>query len=339
MATCEYDSGLFLCLDATTSSTAWRFLDELPSALGVQADRIQLVREMGDMLITLEGVANELRESGMLGHSQQAIAQLDDVRVKRAEILQPFVLPADALPRSVRAAPPPPAPPASSAPRAWNASAVASEMHTRHCCVVDDFLDGAQSAALRELLGEMRATGELQPGEVSGGLKPTSRGDLMKWVSTDPKPKPPLAAVLAAVDELVGALSLEPLLADDLGAGKMLVRHEMQCTCYPGNGARYVRHVDDAQYHKSRRLTCIVYANPGWHKEHGGELRCHVKSGTRDVAPLHGRLILFWSDSRCPHEVLPAYRERYAVSIWFCDAAAVAEAYQAEQAAASAADD
>ena len=49
-----------------------------------------------------------------------------------------------------------------------------------------------------------------------------------------------------------------------------------------------------------------------------------VRGGVRDVAPLDGRLVLFWSDSRCPHEVLPAHRERYAVSVWFSDAEAVA---------------
>ena len=34
--------------------------------------------------------------------------------------------------------------------------------------------------------------------------------------------------------------------------------------CYPGNGARYVKHVDDALAHRGRRLTCIAYANPEW---------------------------------------------------------------------------
>ena len=80
--------------------------------------------------------------------------------------------------------------------------------------------------------------------------------------------------------------------------------------------------------------TCICYANAEWEPAHGGELRLHLKSGVRDVAPLGGRLLLFWSDSRCPHEVLPAHRERYAVSIWFSDAAAVEAAAEAEAAAA-----
>ena len=37
-----------------------------------------------------------------------------------------------------------------------------------------------------------------------------------------------------------------------------------------------------------------------------------------DVEPLGGRL-LFYSDMRVPHEVLPSYQDRYAVTVWFFD--------------------
>ena len=38
-----------------------------------------------------------------------------------------------------------------------------------------------------------------------------------------------------------------------------------------------------------------------------------------DVAPLYNRLVLFWSDARVPHEVLPSRVDRYALSIWYED--------------------
>ncbi|KAJ1407014.1 hypothetical protein B484DRAFT_456670 [Ochromonadaceae sp. CCMP2298] len=39
------------------------------------------------------------------------------------------------------------------------------------------------------------------------------------------------------------------------------------------------------------------------------------------VAPLLNRLVLFWSDMRCPHEVLPCAFARRAVTLWFLDPA------------------
>ncbi len=38
-----------------------------------------------------------------------------------------------------------------------------------------------------------------------------------------------------------------------------------------------------------------------------------------DVEPLGGRLLLFFSDNRVPHEVLAAHRDRFAVTVWFFD--------------------
>ena len=331
---CEFDASLFLCLagggDAAAQSvgTAWHFLDELPSAMRIPRAACELVADCTAALDSLRHVAEELRESGMLGHADEVSKKLDGVRTKRVECFQPYCL-TDAATVELRGGGG-----GRGAGRPWDASKVAAELSRSHCCVVDGFMSAEEAAALRASLGEMKASGVLQPGEVSGGLKRSTRGDLMAWVSTSAEAlrKQPVAlhGLLGSIDEIVGELSREPLLSDDLGGGKMLVRHEMQCTCYPGNGARYVKHVDDALKHRGRRLTCIAYCNDRWRAADGGELRLHLSSGVRDVAPLGGRLVLFWSDSRCPHEVLPAHAERYAVSVWFSDAVAVAEAATAE---------
>jgi len=44
-------------------------------------------------------------------------------------------------------------------------------------------------------------------------------------------------------------------------------------------------------------------------------------SGLVDIAPLQGRLLLFYSDFRVPHEVLPVEADisRFAVTIWYTD--------------------
>lgn len=76
-----------------------------------------------------------------------------------------------------------------------------------------------------------------------------------------------------------------------------------------------------------REVTAIVYLNTGWGsaQQHGGYLRIHPPHGgpPTDVAPVAGRLVLFQSRS-VEHEVLPAWRTRWAVSAWLPSRAAFA---------------
>jgi hypothetical protein len=300
----------------------WRFLEDLGPLSGNKAVS-EIIGSFSEALCALAAQAEEFRSQGMLGHSTEVLRQHEGLRRKRAEMLAKFSI---AVESSAVAT-------AGTVPRCWDAAAVAAELHAKHFCVLDGFVPDA--ANLHAVLRSMKQSGALQPGEVSGGLQQTRRGDLMRWVSTAPGAQPPaLYALLSAIDDLVTALASQPLLASELGGSRMLVRHEMQCTCYPVGG-RYVRHVDDALKHRGRILTVIGYCNAGWSVEHGGCLRIHAKDGPFDVAPLEGRLVLFWSDSRCPHEVLPAREvERYAVSVWFSEADAIVAAAAAERSAA-----
>ena len=55
-----------------------------------------------------------------------------------------------------------------------------------------------------------------------------------------------------------------------------------------------------------RRLTALIYLNPGWEPPHGGCIRIYGPKGVgtlTDVEPRGGRLLLFFSDIRVPHEV------------------------------------
>lgn len=92
---------------------------------------------------------------------------------------------------------------------------------------------------------------------------------------------------------------------------------EVHAAAFP-EGSYYHRHLDCFRQHNNRVLTVILYLNPGWNAQHGGELRLYLDPDGRhqDIQPLNGRLVTFLSD-RFPHEVRPAKRERHSLTGWF----------------------
>jgi SM-20-related protein len=61
----------------------------------------------------------------------------------------------------------------------------------------------------------------------------------------------------------------------------------------------------------------VLYLNFGWTPADGGALRIFLGPGEiRDVMPVAGTFVCFHSE-RYEHEVLPAQRERLAVTGWF----------------------
>eukprot|EP00966_Prymnesium_polylepis_P237661 5496826-Prymnesium_polylepis.1 len=69
-------------------------------------------------------------------------------------------------------------------------------------------------------------------------------------------------------------------------------------------GAQYRRHLDSyGGVDIPRFVTVLVYL--GWEPQAGGELRAHLPGGARNIAPLPGRLVAFFSQE-VEHEVLPS---------------------------------
>jgi SM-20-related protein len=142
---------------------------------------------------------------------------------------------------------------------------------------------------------------------MGAGTSPTRvdalRGDSIAWLDAPP---PAYAALLAAVATTLREdawLHVSPL--------------ETQLARYP-EGARYARHLDTFRTgtRTPRRVTLITYLNADWREADAGALRAWEPDGPRDVLPLLGRAVLFLSE-RLPHEVLPATRERWAVTTWY----------------------
>ena len=95
-----------------------------------------------------------------------------------------------------------------------------------------------------------------------------------------------------------------------------LLSFEGHYAIYPP-GASYQRHRDRFRDDDERVLSCVLYLNEAWSEADGGALRIYVGGGlARDILPVGGTLVCFLSD-RFEHEVLPATRERLALTGWF----------------------
>ena len=290
--------------------------------------------------------------------------------------------------------------------------------------VVDNFLPRDATKDLRSEVKRAHEGGHLAPGVLAGGKAGDStqytmkdvRGDHVGWFNGD---EPELGW-----EGLPTAMKKADTLVNELGqlggeAKHVSSRSKAMCTVYPGEGARYIRHVDNPDKN-GRLLTALLYLNADWEEGDGGELRIFrclkkpgdargftdcdgrsleqvdafdtvvkrnkggggngdgddddlVVSGARDVAegvrqvavlhqggagagaggekkdssensesaaeassgeeggegkgkkpvhltdvaPLGGRLVLFKSNARVPHEVLAAKAPRYAVTLWY----------------------
>ena len=97
-----------------------------------------------------------------------------------------------------------------------------------------------------------------------------------------------------------------------------LFDYECHYAHYP-QGAFYKKHLDAFQGNSIRRLTTILYLNPAWQAQDGGELLMYAADGEtilETVQPTFGTLVIFLSEE-FPHEVLLAQASRYSLTGWF----------------------
>ena len=86
-----------------------------------------------------------------------------------------------------------------------------------------------------------------------------------------------------------------------------------------GPGDFYKTHFDAFKGQANRCLSAVLYLNPEWSDDWGGQLRLYLDESLNDsidVTPKWGRLVLFLSED-FPHEVMPAARDRYSIAGWF----------------------
>ncbi|KAF7648924.1 hypothetical protein LDENG_00149720 [Lucifuga dentata] len=193
-------------------------------------------------------------------------------------------------------------------------------------CSVDGVLGQPAADAVLEQVKDIHRAGALQDGRLAGSVPGVPgrnvRGDKICWVNGTERGCEAIGFLLNLIDKLIS------LCAGRLGNKKIRERSKAMVACYPGNGAQYIKHVDNPNS-DGRCITCIYYLNKNWNaKEHGGVLRIFPdrKSYIVDIEPLFDRLLFFWSDRRNPHEVQPSHAIRYAITAWYFDSEERAEA-------------
>lgn len=143
-------------------------------------------------------------------------------------------------------------------------------------------------------------------------VRPEVRGDRVLWLDDQPS-SPALANLRDSMEQLRLAINRELYLG--------LLHLEAHLAVYPP-GTFYRPHLDHFRNTAHRVVSCILYLNaPDWTEQDGGQLRLYTggqpAGESVDILPSGGTLVLFLSQ-RFWHEVLPASRQRWSITSWFC---------------------
>ncbi|KAJ9456600.1 Hypoxia-inducible factor prolyl hydroxylase [Diplonema papillatum] len=201
-------------------------------------------------------------------------------------------------------------------------------------CVIDGFYPLDACRRVWREIDDLYAQDGMAPGQLGGGAgdkaragSTTLRSDFVCWKEGgDPGVEACTEYMVNRADVFVQKIAA--FLDAAVGAPhgwEAKRRTKMMPAVYPGNGSHYVKHYDNPGTN-TRKLTIVLYLNEGWRPEDGGYIRLgkpwqaqETDSLFTPIAPLMGRAVLFWSDKRCPHEVSPVYKTRYALTVWYLD--------------------
>lgn len=177
-------------------------------------------------------------------------------------------------------------------------------------CVLEHGLPDELLWALYERVGPCSSARFKRAGvgrEDTFRLSPRLRSDTIHWLSHD---YPAESAYLYWMETLRYELNQRLLLG--------LFDFECHFARYAPGGF-YKKHVDAFAGSTNRILSTVLYLNPQWKPQWGGELAMYHNfddAAFDNIMPRFGRLVLFFSE-RFPHEVKPATRKRYSVAGWF----------------------
>ena len=205
--------------------------------------------------------------------------------------------------------------------------ALAQQLSAHGYCVMDDVLPSAAVEQIAAHVRSLHRSGALTPGQqYDAATALGKRGDVVCMSASNDPRCPALHDFVLLADKVYAAMSSG---VPELVAAGPPHRSQPMLALYPGDGACYPRHTDNPD-DNGRICTCILYLNGSWKEGDGGELRIAPNMRADDppealialdIPPVMGRFVMFFSDERVPHEVLPAHASRAACTIWFVDRA------------------
>ncbi len=133
----------------------------------------------------------------------------------------------------------------------------------------------------------------------------TFRGDRTRWL--DGENNALEAELLRGLDSVRASLNASLRLN--------LIEVEAHFAHYP-SGGRYVRHKDVFSSDASRVISLVLYLNPSWQPQDGGQLTLFLDTGAIQIAPKIGTLVAFVS-AEIEHAVEPTAVDRFSVAAWF----------------------
>lgn len=178
--------------------------------------------------------------------------------------------------------------------------------------VSDTAIPEAWHSSLLAQARQLWADGEFTGGEIGrsehDARQPAIRGDAICWV--------PPGSALAGHPFFQWMAQLRQVLNTHYDMG--LRSQEFHFARYD-DGAGYKKHIDQHRGTDYRKISIVLYLNPGWDAANGGEL-CLYDPYNPDVelqrfAPVAGRLAVFVSGVM-PHEVLPSRASRWSLTGW-----------------------
>ncbi|XP_055613272.1 uncharacterized protein LOC129759775 isoform X2 [Uranotaenia lowii] len=200
------------------------------------------------------------------------------------------------------------------------------DMNEYGVCVLDNFLGQDRGLQVLQEVTGMYTSGVFRDGQLVSKRKGTNmrhiRGDKITWIGGS---EPGCSNIGYLINRVDAVISKCKRMRNNGKIGRYNIRERTKAmvACYPGSGSHYVKHVDNPN-RDGRCITAIYYLNLNWEVQQSGGLLRIFPEGCNDrvadIEPIFDRILFFWSDRRNPHEVQPAHRTRYAITLWYLDA-------------------